>query len=115
MILPGENEIMTMPINPGIPWYNGIKNKKNLLLVFLNAGLSRFCRSTLNSSAIVITITNVTVFSVGITNSVVAEVTGVVGVMATVGSVVAVVTVVPTVGPVVAAVVTVVLTVACNY
>jgi hypothetical protein len=64
--LPWENELKIMPTKPRLLRYIGIKNTRNLLVIFLKAGLLLFCRSGTNVSAITITTANVTVPSLGI-------------------------------------------------
>ena len=61
MMLPGENDMIIIPIKPGLSWYKGIKKVVNLALSPLKATLLRFCRAGVKLSAIRMTTTYVTV------------------------------------------------------
>ena len=65
-ILPWENELKIKPRKPRLFWYSGIKNSRNLLLIFLKAGLLLFSSSVSYVSLNSITTSNVTVSLAGI-------------------------------------------------
>ena len=65
-VLPWENELKKMPRKPRKIRNIRIKKSRNLLLIYLKAGLRLFCRSGKNISSICIRTVNVTVTLIGI-------------------------------------------------